>query len=167
MEIHPEFPPEGALLAKRFPGRDIHEMYENLRRAGAPYGITFRDRTLTSNSRLALQAAEFARDHGKNELFHDRIFKTYFEEGQDIGELGVILQAAAEIGLDTGELSAALRDRRYQDRLERVQEEAGLKIIRSVPTFIINDGDRIVGAQPLSKFRDFLNVIPARGRPQF
>lgn len=149
------------LLAERFPQRDLEEMFANLRKAGAPYGITFRDRTRTSNSRLALMAAEFAVDHGKASSFHDRIFKAYFEEGQDIGQMDVVLQAAAAAGLDTAELSAALKDGRYLERLLRVQEEAGLKMIRSVPTFIVNDTDRIVGAQPLSKFRELLRLVEA------
>jgi len=139
-------------------------MYENFRLAGAPYGITFSDRTRTSNSRQALEAGEFARDQGKDQLFLDRIFKTYFVDRQDIGQLEVILQAAADIGLDTGELSLALKDGRYLERLERVQAEARMKMIQSVPTFIINDSDRIVGAQPLSKFRAVLSAVTAKGR---
>lgn len=136
-------------------------MYENFRQAGAPYGLTFCDRTLTSNSRQALQAAEFAREQGQDRAFHERMFRAYFEEGQDIGRLEVILQVAADSGLDTGTLSAALKDGRYLDRLERVQLEAGQKRIASVPTFIINGSDRIVGAQPLSRFRSFLDHIAA------
>jgi predicted DsbA family dithiol-disulfide isomerase len=165
-EIHPEFPAEGMLWAERFPERDIHAMYDNLRLAGAPYGITFCDRTRTSNSRQALEAGEFARDQGKDHLFHDRIFKTFFEEGQDIGRLEVILQIGAEIGLNTGELAEALKDGRYLDRLEQVQAEARLKVIRSVPTFIINGSERIVGAQPLNKFRAFLSAVAAEGNAQ-
>ncbi len=44
-------------MAKRFRPEDIGRMMLHLRSMGAPFGITFVDRPLLSNSRMALQAA--------------------------------------------------------------------------------------------------------------
>jgi hypothetical protein len=40
-------------------------MYDQLRQRGKEFNIVFADRTLLSNSRLALEASEYARDRGK------------------------------------------------------------------------------------------------------
>ena len=42
-------------------------MYDQLRQRGKEFNIVFADRTLLSNSRLALEASEYARDKGKYE----------------------------------------------------------------------------------------------------
>lgn len=150
---------EGLALAELFPGRDTREMYANYHRLGHPYGISFIERTRVSNSHLALQAAEFARDQAKHDLYHSRILKAYFEDGLDIGQLEVILRVTESIGLDTVALSDALKEGRYEKRLQSIQEEARNKRIDSVPTFIINGKERIVGAQPLSQFRNICRAF--------
>ena len=79
-EIHPETPEKGVLLTEHLPHIDWDEMYINLRRSGARFGITFSDVTVLSNSRMSLEAGEFARDHGMFDKFHEQIFYQYFTE---------------------------------------------------------------------------------------
>lgn len=134
-------------------------MNENLRRQGARYGLEFTERTRLSNSRPALEAGEFAREAGKFAPFHGEIFRAYFTAGRDIGDLGVLLQVAETCGLDAAALAGALKEGRYARRLAANQAEARQLGIRSVPTFIINGRERLVGAQPLAKFREFLAIM--------
>ena len=49
-------------------------MHEQLRQRGKEFGIIFGNRTVLSNSRLALEASEYARDMGKYESFHEAMF---------------------------------------------------------------------------------------------
>jgi len=144
------------LLSVRLPGIDWDGMYQNLRRAGAHYGITFGAVTLLSNSRLALEASEYARDHGSFEEFHEKIFHAYFTEVKDIGRMDVILDAARSAGLDTEGLTVALQEGRYRAKLQNAQQESQRQDITGVPTFIIDERYKIVGAQPLEVFRDTL-----------
>ena len=116
-------PPEGVALASRFPPERIKQMYENLRKAGEPLGLVFNEVTWTSSSRLSLEAAEYARDQGLHDHFHDRIFHAYFTETQDIGKRDVVLHVAEEVGLDPGELDSALQEGRYSQRLEEARAE--------------------------------------------
>ena len=158
-ELHPETPPEGMPYAKRFPGADVEKMYENIRRRGDEFGIKFGPRLLLSNSRMSLEASEYARDMGKYELFHERMFYTYFTESKDIGSLDVLTESARACGLDTDELLKALKERRYADRLEESKKEAGKIHLTGVPTFIINGETKVVGAQQITVFKDLFRQI--------
>jgi predicted DsbA family dithiol-disulfide isomerase len=158
-EIHPETPPEGMLLSVRLPGIDWDGMYQNLRRSGAQYGISFGDVKLLSNSRLSLEAGEYARDHGRFDEYHEEIFRAYFTEVQDIGRMDVILDAARSAGLDAEALQSALKKGFYRDRLQAAQQESERYGVTGVPAFIIEDQYKIVGAQPMEVFRELMQKL--------
>ncbi len=131
-------------------------MTKHLRTMAAPYGITFADFTNISNSRNALLAAEFARAAGGFEKLHVALFTAYFSEGLDIGDIDVLGQIAGDAGLDQAELTKALRQDLYADRLATAQERARSLGVSGVPAFIIGEKERIVGAQPIEVFRTVL-----------
>ena len=161
-ELRPETPLEGLLLADRFPEPELKRIYENLRRMGAPLGIVFGEVSVTPNSHLALEAAEYARDHGRFESFHERTFRAYFNEGRDIGKIDVVLDLARKDDLDPRDLAEALRGRRFSQRLIDARREGERLGVRAVPTFIIDDKHTIVGVQPLEVMRDRLRQIAVR-----
>ena len=161
-ELHPETPPEGMPYAQRFPGADVEKVYENIRKRGDEFGIKFGPRLLLSNSRLSLEASEYARDAGKYDAFHERLFYTYFSESKDIGSLEVLTESARLCGLDWEELRQALKERRYAARLDEVRKEAERINLTGVPTFIIDGRFKVVGAQHVSAFRDILTKIGDR-----
>jgi predicted DsbA family dithiol-disulfide isomerase len=134
-------------------------MYENIRRRGDEFGIKFGPRLLLSNSRMSLEASEYARDMGKYELFHERMFYTYFTESKDIGSLEVLTESARVCGLDADELLQALKERRYAHRLEEPKREAEKINLTGVPTFIINGRTKVVGAQQIAVFKDLFKKI--------
>jgi predicted DsbA family dithiol-disulfide isomerase len=160
-QLRPETPPEGRPVSDLFPGIDLAERYERLNQAGAPFGVEFAARTQVSNSRLALEAGEFARDAGRHHSFHTRIFHAYFTDNLNIGDMTVILRLAEEEGLDGDDLTAALQDGRYGTRLEEARDEAQQYGVNAVPTFIINGKAKIVGAQSLDVFRNEFKQIQA------
>lgn len=139
-------------------------MYERLKASGAPYGLKFAEsqNPVLSNSRLALEASEFARDAGHFHEFHEKMFEAYFGEGQNIGNRDVIADIAAACGLDTEELGRALDEGRYRDRLEEGLAEGHRYGVSGTPTFIINDKYKVVGAQPLEVMRRALAEISER-----
>jgi predicted DsbA family dithiol-disulfide isomerase len=161
MELHPGTPQYGQALSEKFKGMDVEAMIANLRKAGAPYQIEFGPLRILANSRKALEAGEFARDHGKFHEFHAQVFHAYFTETRDIGDLAVLLDLAQAVGLDAKELKQALDDGRYLPRLEQAIEEARRYGITGTPTFIINNQYAIVGAQPLERVRAALRQIAA------
>jgi predicted DsbA family dithiol-disulfide isomerase len=158
-ELHPETPPQGELLSERFKGRDLSSFYEQLRARGKEAGIAFNTHTLLSNSRLALMASEYARDQGHHDSFHGNMFSAYFTEGQDIGHPDVIAAIAVKSGLDAKETLAAAKDGRYASRLDEAGREGQLLGLTGIPLFIVNNKYKIVGAQPIDVFRDFLDKM--------
>jgi predicted DsbA family dithiol-disulfide isomerase len=127
-----------------------------MNRAGEPYGISFGELSLVSNSHLALEAGEFAKDAGKFHEYHDRVFRAYFSELQEIGNPDVLVKLAVEAGLDAADLQTALKTGKYAQRLQQAREEAEKHSITAVPTFIIGGKHKIVGAQPMNVFRERL-----------
>ncbi|MEJ2717888.1 MAG: DsbA family protein [Deltaproteobacteria bacterium] len=160
-EIHPETPPQGVLLSERFPEAVLNRMFQNIRAAGDSLGIRFGELARLSNSRRALEASEYARDQRHYDSFHAKVFHAYFTDIRDIGSLDVLLDLARADGLDTDELTTALEERRYASRLDEAHAEARQLGITAVPTFIVNGGERIIGAQSIDFFRNMLRQIQA------
>jgi predicted DsbA family dithiol-disulfide isomerase len=132
-------------------------MFDDLRRRGNAFGIVFGDLSVLSNSRLSLEAGEYARDMGKHEQFHERIFHAYFTETMDIGNVEKLCGVAAVCGLDPVDMMRALKDGRHKSRLDEARKEAMKIQLTGVPTFIINNKQKIVGAQPEKVFTDILD----------
>jgi predicted DsbA family dithiol-disulfide isomerase len=123
-------------------------------------GIKFtRGRTWSSNSYLSMQAAEFATEHGDMWRFHRNMFKAYFEDLADIGDIETLVRVGVESGLDGAELRAALEDGRYRPIVdEGLTWSRGIGV-NAVPTFVIDQRYGIVGAQELPAFRQALEKI--------
>ena len=156
-ELHPETPPEGKLLRQMFPNYDPTAMVANLSRAGAPYGISFSPLEVVANTRLALEAGEFAREAGLFEAAHDRLLRAYFQENENIGDKETLLRLLGEVGLDRQALSEALDSGAYADRLRQARARAREHDVTALPTFIINGKDKIVGAKPYGAFKRLLD----------
>ena len=158
-EIHPETPRAGVLLTESLPHIDWPGLYARLREMGAPYNKVFADVRVLPNSNEVLQAGEYALEHGRFEQFNEAVFRAYFSELQDIGSREVILNLAAQCGLDADDLGRALDEDRYAARLRAVTGEARSNGINSAPTFIIDNTYVIVGMQSESQFRQLLQKI--------
>lgn len=136
-------------------------MFTGLQLAAAPYGIKINPVKNLYNSHLALQATEYAQDHGKFHELNEAIFRANFTDGKNIGDLDVLLQLAEEVGLNKEGLRTALQAGTYEERLAAAQAEAQRYGISSTPTFVINGRYKIVGARPLASFRAALEQIAA------
>ena len=156
-EIHPETDSNGVDLSQLFP--EIHEMYDNLKVRGKEYGLNFCDLKILSNSRKALLVGEYARELGKNDEFTDKIFKSYFEDCQNIGLEEVIVNVAQKVGLSRIRVIEALQDPLYEKMLSNSSFEGRKYNVCSVPTFIINDKYKIIGAQPEKVFIDIFERV--------
>lgn len=121
----------------------------------ADVGLTIADRDWVSNSRKALEAAEYARDADLFEPFHRAVFHAYFTEGRDIGTLDELRAIASAVGLDADGMTEALADGRYAARVDDDVELAARIGITAVPAFIV--GNRaILGAQPYEVFEELM-----------
>lgn len=143
----PTLDPSGAYLRTTW-ARAVYPL-------AAERGMTLRLPPVQPRSRLALEAAEFARAHGRFAATHRAVFRAFFEEGRDIGDLAVLLEIGAATGLDRAELGAALHEERYAARVLADEETARRLGLGGVPAMLVGPATRplderfsIGGAQP-------------------
>ena len=138
---------------------DTGGFFARLDTQGKSMGVRFNLQPLMSNSRLALEAGEFAKVHGVYDKFHAAVFKAFFTECKDIGQREVILDIANSLGLDTDQLALDLDNHTYLNVLEETTQSARNMMVSAAPTFIIDGLKPITGAQPLDSFRTLLEKI--------
>jgi predicted DsbA family dithiol-disulfide isomerase len=95
-------------------------------------------------SRLAQEAALFARDAGLFEMVQHALFKAYFEDGLDIGDQDTVIDIAASCGADPGMLEEALENGTYTAAVQEDQAFAAQLGASSLP-FIVMSRDPAVG----------------------
>ena len=134
-------------------------MYDQLRQRGKEFGIVFGNHTVLSNSRIALEASEYARDMGMFDSFHENMFRAYFTEALDIGNHDVVSSVAKGSGIDADSMMAAIQDGRYRTRLDEARKEGRMIKLTGVPTFIIDGKYKIIGAQPLDVFKEVISKL--------
>ncbi len=153
-ELHPETPPEGRERRPR-PGPNTAEQ------AAAAVGLVLRSPPIIANSRLALEASEFAREAGAEafDRLHRAVFRAYFEDGRNIGDPDVLIAIARDSGLDGDALREALTARRYRDLVDEGIQWAADSGLTSTPTFVFDDRLAIVGAQEYDLFESVMERL--------
>ena len=74
----------------------------------AKLGVKMRMPSVVPRTRLAHEAAAWARSKGQADIMHDAIFRAFFERSEDIGRTEVLADLAAGIGLDSADLKNSL-----------------------------------------------------------
>lgn len=162
-ELHPETPRGGAHLAGRLGSSARAAAYrDNILALAADSKIEMRMPEVVANSHLALEAAEFAREHGGFDRYHHALFAAYFARGEDIGDVDALCALARLSGVDDQHLRQALADRRYAEDIDRTIDAARADEIVSTPTFIFEGGFRLVGAQEYAVFASITSRLLAR-----
>src|SRR5881227_3051184 len=123
-EPNPTLRPEGDYLQRAW----SQSVYPIARRMGVP--IVLPPVSPQPHTRLAFEGYQYAREHGKGNEYNHRVLTTFFVEGRDIGDIGVLASLADEVGLDEQAFGEALLSRRYaeahQRTLRHAYEEAGV-----------------------------------------
>ena len=117
--------------------------------AGQQAGITFRHDLMkrTPNTFNAHRLIWFAQREGAQDGVVEGLFKAYFTQGRDVGDLEVLSDLAAAAGLERAKTAAFLAadDGAQEVRLE--ESMAMSKGISGVPTFILDGEELFSGAR--------------------
>lgn len=138
------------------PGGDyLHRVWDaSVYPMAAERGMTLRLPPVQPRSRKALEAAEFAKERGQFDSMNRALFRAFFEEGLDIGNLEVLKSVAASCGLDPAELDQALAEGRFTGKVLQDQALASELRISGVPATLFQSGERgllMPGAQPFGE----------------
>lgn len=87
---------------------------------------------------LAFEGYQFARENGKGNEYNSRIFRAFFQEEQNIGDVDILTRLAEDVGLDPETYRHALENRTYKETHEKALAHATSQAeITAVPTFVI------------------------------
>jgi predicted DsbA family dithiol-disulfide isomerase len=154
-----DVPPEGQELSEPVKRARANGSEERLRQIAASHGMEFVSTKRIYSTRLAHEATEYAREHGKANEFHKVVFRNVYAEGQDPSQWDVLRAAAQEVGLDAEEMQSEVQNERYKAKVEEQVQRAYQIGVTGVPTYVINDRYAVVGAQPYEVFKRALEKI--------
>jgi predicted DsbA family dithiol-disulfide isomerase len=146
-------------LEQLFSGRpvDIQGTKERLRRTAAELGLPFGESDRIYNTRLAQELALWAESRGRAEPFHMAVFKAYFVDGKNIGNIPILVELAASADLPADEAEKVLVTGSFKAAVDGDWAISRALRITAVPTFIMRQ-DRLVGAQPYEALQNLMNL---------
>ena len=154
--LRPDTPPEGMDLPDYIQRARANGSEERLIQMAAANGMKFKSTERIYNTRLAHEATEYAREHGKLLEFHHAVFQKVYGEGLDISRWDILRQAAKEAGLNADEMQAEVESGKYTELVQAQVNQAQRIGVQGVPTYVMNNRYAVVGAQP---YEVFLQVI--------
>ena len=153
-QLNPDMPPAGIerqsyIIAKFGSAERAEHLYANIAETGAEEGLAFEfDRIRrTPNTVNAHRLILFAGRNGRQDQVVELLFRRYFQEGVDIGEVESLVAAAADAGLDADETRAYLASDRDVEAVRTEDLEARRLGVTGVPCFIAEGRYAISGAQ--------------------
>jgi predicted DsbA family dithiol-disulfide isomerase len=153
-QLDPSIPAQGlerrAYMINKF-GNDgrIEAAHERLRALGAEEGIAFDfDKIARAPNTLdAHRLIRWAFVAGAQDRIVDRLFKLYFEEGRDIGDRALLIETAAECGMDREVVEKLFADGSDEEEVRAEIAHAQSLGVTGVPFFIFAQRFGVPGAQ--------------------
>ena len=133
-------------------------MSEPLRTNAKESGLVMRPLSRTPNTMYALEATEYAQQHGKFLEFHQKAYKALWTDKKDLGDLDTISRIADSVGLDSEELRSALEQETYSSVVMEQYQEALNHGIRGIPTFLVGNL-LFTGAHPYDVFKEAMRRV--------
>lgn len=126
-------------------------------------GLHMETRDVIINSRRALGAAEFAREHGKFEEMHHALFKAHWEGTGRLEDIDDLVRIGRSAGLDGDELRRAVEERRYDPVIDEQREIASSVGIEAIPAHIFGRRYLVLGAQPYEALKQVVERLQSQG----
>jgi predicted DsbA family dithiol-disulfide isomerase len=100
-------------------------------------------------TRLAHQAAQWARSQGCFDKYHESLFRAFFERGDDIGDIDVLTSLATKLKLAGELLHVALVTGQFEQSVLRDERKASRLGVTEIPAFVANRKTMLSGVQPV------------------
>ena len=114
------------------------------------------------NTRDAHRLIRWAEGIGKAPDMKQRLMDLYFTEGADLSNEAVLVQAAADVGLDPEDVRAALDSDKDITEIEQEVNAAKEAGIQGVPCFILDGKYAISGAQEPEALAQAIQQVSAQ-----
>ena len=159
--LHPETPLEGRSLADLFKGRpseQIAQFQQQMKAMMDAEGLPYGQRSMTWNSRLAQELGAWADTQPGGEAIHDLLYRAYFVDNDNIGDIDILAGIAERAGLDPAAAREVLEQRSFSERVDADWRRAAEIGITGVPSFVSNNLC-VVGAQSYEVLMRFVNHL--------
>jgi len=172
-ELNPGLPPEGENLLEHLVRKygisesDGIGFQGQMKRLGAELGFTFdfHDGMTIVNTRDAHILLDFARGFGKQTELKLRLFEAFFEEQKDISDRAILRDEVQRVGLNADQALARLDEPAARKRTEEREAHWHGHGVTSVPTMIFNRSNTLIGAQPVSVYKEALAGVIESASP--
>lgn len=152
--LDPTIPKEGMsrreYMENKFGAERLKTIHDPLIAAGkeddVPYA--FDKITRTPNTMDAHRLIRWSHVSGKQHDVAERLFMAYWNEGKDIGDRSVLIQIAADAGMDAVETAGKLASDIDVKAVAAEVVQASSMGVTGVPCFILGRKQGLIGAQP-------------------
>jgi predicted DsbA family dithiol-disulfide isomerase len=137
---------------------ELQQMFDYTQKAGEAAGVKldFNKISLAVNTTLSHQLIALAPENIQNDIV-EAIYKAYFEDNLNIGDIEIIIAIGTAHQLNPTELRRQLTDDAAIDKIVAESIFARLNNITSVPFFIINNKIQINGSHSVEVFVQAFN----------
>ena len=130
-------------------------MYIRMKELMDAEDLPYSHRTYTYNSRLAQELGKWADTQPGGEAIHDALYRAYFVDGVNVGDVEALLVVAKAVGLDVVAARTVMESRSFKDAVDADWDKSRQYGVTSVPTFIVGR-QGVVGAQPYETLEKLL-----------
>ena len=164
-QLNPDMPPEGMTrddyVRAKFGGGDRpRQIYQAIAESGREAGIDFQFSRIrrTPNTILSHRLVHWSAKNERQDETVSEMFKAYFEQGLDIGDLDILVEVGKRAGLDETATRRFLASDEGRQEVVASDVYARRLGINGVPCFIVNRKYAVSGAQPPSAFVEVFNL---------
>ena len=104
--------------------------------------------------------------HGKSAEMKQRLMELYFRDGGDLTDTAVLVQAAADCGLDADDVRRRLASDEDVELISAQAKDAADKGISGVPTFVFAGKYAVSGAQPAEQLARAIRQVSSEVNAQ-
>lgn len=167
-QLHRGLPPGGLdradYLARRYGAdADPARVPERIRAEAEDAGLRFDFAAMTRmpNTRDAHRLLNWAYPSGQQHRLAETLFSYYFTEGQDVGDIATLVEAAAAVGLDGEQARALLTSDVGAADLDADLNRALDASVAGVPHYLLAERFTLPGAQTADVMQRFIERAQA------
>jgi predicted DsbA family dithiol-disulfide isomerase len=139
--------------------------------AAGEEGLTYRPDLVkrqpnTTDCHRLIHWAEHDRSGDKSAAMKQRLMELYFREGGDLTNVDVLVQAAADVGMDAERVRKRLATDEDVELISAQAKDASDKGISGVPTFVFAGKYAVSGAQPAEQLARAIRQVSAEVNAQ-